>query len=231
MRSVETALAVPDAGQLPPPERLAANTRAPGSFVPATLSVGADPAATVAVTVRGPFADLDRSTAGVATFARDTGAKFTWVALDSVVPDAGGALSFDMPTTVSGELVVTLATDRAFARHGYLARAIVAVGRTAPRAAVVFDAVVTPVQFTLPPARQLKAPLRVLRTNDAEWLPMHLGSSGLALPEPTTHLLFGAGNYELVDPIDPTARQSFVVPAVEPVVISEVLTRPRAGHP
>jgi hypothetical protein len=221
---------VPDARRLPPPERLAPDTRAPNGFVPATVVVGAEAESTVSVVVRGSLADL-APTVGVALFARETGSQFTWIPLAGRAPGADGALSFDVATKVLGDLAVTLAADRDGARHGYLARRIVVVGRNAPRAAVVFDAIATPVEFVLPATRKLLAPLRVVRTDDAEWLPMHLGSSGLSLTEPTTRLVFGAGSYELVDPIDPALRLSFVVPAPAPVTISENLSRPRAGRP
>ena len=231
MRTVEASPPVPDARRLPTPERLSPQLRTSTGFVPAAVALGTDTTSIVAVTVRGTLDEAHRATAGVAIFAQQTGAKFTWVPLASTTPAADGSLSFDMPTTVVGELVVTLATERDFARHGYLARRIVLVGRNAPRAEALFDAVATPVHFTLPAALQQKTPLRVVRIDDAEWLPMHLGSSGLVLTAETSTFVFGAGSYELQDPIDPAARQSFVVPTSDPVAISATLSRPRAGRP
>jgi hypothetical protein len=228
---VEPALEVPDARRLPSPERLADDARTPNGWRPATVAVAAETVSTVSVVVRGSLADVGPATVGVALFARETGAKFTWVPLAGRTPGTDGSLSFDVPTTATGELCVTLATDRNAARHGYLARRIVAVGGNTPPGPVVFDAVASHVEFALPATRRLAAPLRVVRTDDAEWLPLHLGSSGMVLSEPSTSVVFGAGSYELVDPIDPAIRLAFDVPTTEPVAISENLSRPRADRP
>lgn len=229
-REVATASPVPEARKLPAPERLAARSASPDNFVPASVAIPSAVPSTVAIVVRDLLAGIDLATAGVAVFAQQTGAELAWLPLASAAVAADGSWTFEVPTQATGELSVALATHRDFARHGYFARRIVAVERHTPRVEAVFEGAVSPVQFTMPAGARLTAPLRVVRADDGGWLPMHIGSAGLYFDPGPTNLPFGAGNYELVDPIDAARRQSFVVPTTGPVVISEALSRPRAGR-
>ena len=169
---------------------------------------------------------------GIATFDATSGAEFTWTPLS-----AGTAQNGDLLVEVTmfgkGERCVTLATERVFARHGYLVRTsfrIAPPGGADPE--VTLDAAVSAVRFELPPKSRRAGPLRIARLDDSQWLPMDLGTTGLSLTAegPVTQLL-GAGAYELRDPIAPDRVQRFDVPAPGPVVIDPTLTVVTADRP
>jgi len=85
--------------------------------------------------------------------------------------------------------------------------------------------VVSPTRFELPSGRGRAGPLRLVRVDDPQWLPMEHGTTGVLLADTeSVTLLLGAGTYELQDPIARDKTQRFDVPAKDAVVISSTLT-------
>ncbi|MBL8750975.1 MAG: hypothetical protein JNK78_17580 [Planctomycetes bacterium] len=177
------------------------------------------------IRVKGIAPSLPAAHAGVACFDATSGAGFVWTPL-SEAAERDGSLVFDVTVHGSNEQNITVASTREFARHGYLALA-----RWDPRRSsrgsteVVLDATAQNVSFALEPSASRAGPLRILRLDDPQWLPMELASTGLYLTRgAAATMLLGSGVYELCCPIDPERRQRFEVPASGTVVLTPDLS-------
>ncbi|MBL8731643.1 MAG: hypothetical protein JNN13_04655 [Planctomycetes bacterium] len=173
--------------------------------------------------------DLASAAAGVATFASSSGSDLQWRPLLGATPtlDTTHTVTIEAGTAATS---VTLALGPEFARHGYLARAEVAAGDR--DAMLTIDAMAAAVTFTLPPGASFAGPFCLQRIDDAAWLSMSTGSSGLCLqPGRATQVLLGRGSYRLCDPLSPQNSQPFEVPAVTQLAVSPVLARTRGDRP
>jgi hypothetical protein len=214
--------------QVPTPTRLAPDPGLRRQPVPA--SVGVEPTAAVPLTivVENLPSALDPGTAGVALFATETGAEFRWLPLAA----ARDGKVFETTSNVVGSLTATVAAAPEQARHGYLA----AAERTFARAnrageTLTLDASAQQVQFGLANPEHRAGPLQIRRVGDARWHARATAPTGLLCRgKEVVVLLLGAGDYELVDPIDQQVSQRFTVPSHSPVMIREGLSRPAAGH-
>lgn len=199
---------------------------------PATAERPAPIASSVVIHLHSLPAASRTATMGVATFDATNGSGFVWTPLTAANEQADGSLLLRATVHDTSEQSVTFATDRAFARHGYLARSRFVPDRRSGEVAVSLDATTNLIRFELPPTATRAGPLRIVRLDDPTWMPMEHGTTGLSVTSsgPTT-VLFGAGEYELQDPLVPERTQRFVVPASGPVVLSPSLTVARAGRP
>lgn len=231
-------LASEDVPPLPaPPTALPAPTRlAPRvdhvAAVPASARRPLVVAATLQVRVAGvPSAFRERL--GVATFGRFGGGNFQWTPLTTATAD-GADLLLEAAVPVGTEIQVTLAASREQARHDYLAKTSVAALDGQSTARTLLRADFREVAFELPesPAATIsRGPWRLSRTDDPQWLPLQLASTGLFLQgDAATRLLLGAGAYRLEDPLEPERNLEFVVPDVDRVVLTATLAEPRAAH-
>ena len=193
------------------------------------------------VRVQGLDAGL-RTTAGVGVFDAATGASFSWTPLAEGVLADDGSVRVEIQAYTTGDLCVTVATGRDLARHGYLARTILptplasstaAAGAGAGALAEVTIAVETAtIRFELPAGAERAGPLRLTRTEDASWIPMYQGPTGITVDrDATVEIVLGAGQYELTDPLAPERHQRFEVPGPGVVTLSETLTASRADRP
>ena len=171
--------------------------------------------------------------AGVATFQAETGADFVWTPLQGATPIANGGLRIQSAALATGDLMVTLATHRRYARHGYIVRLRVpAATLTAKSEPVQLTVVAEMVELLLPTGSEQAGPLQLRRTEDPQWLPMQQASTGLVLTTGVqTKVLLGAGTYELASPLAGAKAQSFVVPGSEAVIVRKDLAQARAGRP
>lgn len=162
--------------------------------------------------------------AGIATFQAETGADFTWSPLSAATAGADGSLLVTTTAFARGEIVITLASDRRFARHGYVARrSLVPPASGVTTALVDFPVQTGTVLLRLREPAASTTSMRLLRRDDPLWLPMQQGGSGLVLPVGgELRLLLGAGDYELQDPLDATRRVQFSVPSAAPIDVSAV---------
>ncbi len=171
---------------------------------------------------------------GVATYDAQTGADFAWTPIEAAVADADGTMTLSASTHVRGELMVSFAAAPAFARHGYLARVTVAADQ-APAATVLhvdLPVVIGEVRFALPAGVERAGPLRLSRCDDPHWLPSSHAATGIDLRgDRPTAIVLGAGDYELVDPIDVTRRQRFAAPATEEIRLNPDLAGARGDRP
>lgn len=216
------------------PSRVVFETDPPVFAVPAAA---APPPATPRlhrVVLRGVPRQRLGDRAGVAVFDPRTGIDFHWAPLLAATAGEDGAVELTVRAP-EREVVLALSTAREHAHHGYLASTIVRLPAP-PEQAVEFDANVTATTFVLGGGRRRAGPLQLARVGDAEWLPLAAARNGLYV-EPGeaetggTTILLGAGEYELVDPIDPAARQRFSVPAPGPITVEKHLARPRGRRP
>lgn len=176
---------------------------------------------------------LQAADAGVATCDARTGADFTWIPLADAATAPDGSRTIETTTRVRGDLDVSLANGREWARHGYLTRVRVPVGTTAANPVVVdLPATIDLVRLRLPEGCVRAGPMYLSRCDDPQWLPTMQGATGIeVVRSKPTFMLLGAGCYELVDPIDPTRRQRFDVPSNGPVELTSTLTAARADRP
>jgi len=212
------------------PARLAPAPEFARFAAPATFQRPMPVTAEVAIRVRGLPAALRTPDMGIATFDAITGAGFAWTPLGDA---ANGTDDVVVRAAAHGtcEQSVVLATQRAFARHGYLARTRFTPTR-GTAGDVVLDSVVSATRFELPKGAARCGPLRLVRVDDPQWLPMENGTTGVVLTgTKPLMLLLGAGTYELQDPIDPTKSQRFDVPTNATVVVSPALTVAEADRP
>ncbi len=215
-----------------PPTRLAGDPAFARSAAPATGTREIPVATRLRIVMKGIAPSLRTADSGVACFDATSGAGFVWTPV-SEAAERDGSLELDVTVHGSNAQNVTVASKREFARHGYLALA-----RWDPRSSsagsteVVLDATAQNVSFALPPSAQRAGPLRILRLDDPQWLPMELASTGLYLTRgATTTMLLGSGVYELGCPIDPERRQRFEVPADGAVVLTPALSLVPADRP
>ncbi|HEX6813723.1 MAG TPA: hypothetical protein VF384_19035 [Planctomycetota bacterium] len=233
VRELSTLTPVEDLPRPPAPERLPPGPEQKRSAAAADAQWQTSAPVELAIRVRNVPRALLGETTGVATFLAETGADFVWLPLAEATAAPDGSLIATSKARAGDKIVVTLATSRAFARHGYLARAIadVANGPAGSNAEIPLDVAATTVRLQLPPTARRAGPLQLTRVDDPHWLPM-TGSNGVSLAgEAPLELLLGAGQYELSDPFAPARSQRFEAPASQPVVLSESLTVLRAGRP
>jgi hypothetical protein len=225
--------AIPDLPRPPAPERLPAgfDVRHETSTADAVWQDSAP--VDVAIRVRNVPEALRGAATGLAVMA-ETGADFDWIPLAETTATPDGSLIANSKSHAGDKLSVTLAASQAFARHGYLARSVAQVKRE-PGGAIAeiqFDVNVTRVRLQLPPAARRAGPLQLRRVDDPQWLPIHCAQNGITLVgDSPQELLLGAGQYELSDPLDPTRRQRFEVPAKGPILLIDSLAVLRAGRP
>ena len=215
---------------LPAPTRLAPRPDHVAA-VPASARRPLVVAATLQVREVGvPAAFRDRL--GVATFGLAGGGNFQWTPL-AAATSAGDDLLVEAAVPVGTALQVTLAATREQARHDYLAKIAMPALDGHDAAATVLHADFREVAFELPesPAATIsRGPWRLVRTDDPQWLPLQLASTGLYLDgDAATRLLLGAGSYRLEDPLEPERNLEFAVPAVDRVVLSAMLAEPRGA--
>lgn len=185
---------------------------------------------TLTVTAHGLPATLDLAVAGVAVFLADSGGEFTWTPFTHASGNRAAGLTVRPTVRGTGPFVITVAAERAFARHGYLARG--SCDLTADSApAAVLDASAAVVEFHLAPGQRRAGPFRLVRSDDPSWAAMPAGTTGLTVAgtEPARWLL-GHGRYELLDPIGGQIVRRFEVPATTTVEISAVAA-PRSDRP
>lgn len=200
---------------------------------PAAVARAATPNLVVPVLVRGVDPAWRTPDMGVALFAAETGADFVWQPLAGAAPAADGSLLVECTTGAMGDVVVTLASERRFARHGYLAKlqtrpVVASRDRSQPMELAVRAAAVT---FAAPELPYHVGPLRLARRDDPDWLPPLPTATGLAFDGATRHtLLLGAGDYELRDPLSDRAQQ-FSTPATTNVAINGIWAAARADRP
>jgi len=224
--------AIADLPRPPAPERLPGgfDVRREASAADAIWQDGAP--VDVAIRVRNLPKELLGAETGLAVMA-ETGADFDWVPLAETTAAPDGALIATSKSHAGDKLSVTLATSRAFARHGYLARSIARVKRE-PAGAIAeipFDVDVATVRLQLPPTARRAGPLQLRRVDDPQWLPIHCAPNGITLVgDSPQDLLLGAGQYELSDPLDQAHRQRFEAPSRDPIVLIESLAVLRAGR-
>lgn len=222
---VPTPVTVPDAPTRLPPAPEFARFAAP-----ATVQRPMPVTASVTIRLRGLPTAVRTAEMGIATFDAVTGAGFSWTPIGDA---ANGTDDLVLRAEFHGtcEQAVVLASQRAFARHGYLARTTFTPSRN-PTTEIELDSMVSTTRFQLPNGALRSGPLRLVRVDDPQWLPMENGTTGvvLASAEPAT-LLLGAGTYELQDPIHREKTQRFVVPAAGPIVLNADLTVAAADRP
>lgn len=218
---------------------LAAPDRLPtgGDLAPRPLASGrgrpSPRSQVVTVDLHAPPLAFLGAEAGVATFQAETGADFVWTPLQGATPIANGGLRIQSAALATGDLMVTLATHRRYARHGYIVRLRVpAATLTAKSEPVQLTVVAEMVELLLPTGSEQAGPLQLRRTEDPQWLPMQQASTGLVLTTGVqTKVLLGAGTYELASPLAGAKAQSFVVPGSEAVIVRKDLAQARAGRP
>lgn len=214
---------------VPPPTRLAPDPDLRREAVPASVVVAPQEPVRLAIALQNLPGFLDPDVAGVALFATETGADFRWLPLSAC--RAGAVL--EATSTVVGSLTITVATSREHARHGYLVRKAHRFGRARHEVETLpLDAAAQRVQFVLANATHAAGPLQIRRIDDPSWQASDVAPTGLCCRgKDAVEVTLGAGNYELVDPIEPSIRQQFTVPAPSPVQITGALSRPAAGRP
>ena len=178
----------------------------------------AEPVA-VSIHVEAPadFAD----TAGAALVSAD-GTREQWVPFAAMTTTPDGRRAVQWKGERQGG-TVTIATSREEARHAYLARLDHDASAT-----MRIDCVATVVALRPPEGTAAAGPLRIVRIGHPHWLPLAIATAGLYVG-PATTLLLGAGEYELVDPIDGTRRQRFSVPADSAITLDAGFAPPRAA--
>lgn len=224
------AVVMPTLPPLPAPQRLPAGEGFALRAVTATAERTQPSARAVTIELHAVPREHLGSEAGVATFQAETGADFVWTPLQTAEPTTDGGLRIRSTALATGDLMVTLATDRRYARHGYLVRQrIPADSLTTPTQLTVAAELV---ELLLPAGTDHAGPLQLRRIEDPQWLPMHDASTGVRLATGARKkLLLGAGAYELAAPLAGVPPQTFTVPAAGPVTIRKDLAEARAGRP
>jgi hypothetical protein len=183
------------------------------------------------ITLRGVPAELRTPAAGVASFQASSGSDFVWSPLATAT---GGNEVIELLTTVrgSGDVVVTLAAARPFARHGYLLRQQVAANGDGAELRVDLTLTTARVRLRLLDPDIASLPLRLVRRDDPQWLPMELGGGSIVVPRGgELTLLLGAGDYELRDPLAPSRAVALQVPGSSEVDVSAALATERGDRP
>lgn len=229
LRSVEPPPAVAAAATIGAPERLAPDPELRQRALPASVAMDPREPSRIAIAVRNLPAGLDRRVAGIALCAADTGAEFAWTPLAELGAD--GILNASTP--IVGSVAITLARSRAHARHGYLQRAVHTFPLSrGPVQPVPFDCAIETVQLVLAVPQHTAGPLCLRRTDDPQWTASDAAPTGLVLQgKAAVEILLGAGDYELVDAVAASRRQTFTVPTRGPVTVTAAVSRPAIDRP
>ncbi len=152
-----------------------------------------------------------------------------WLPFASTNPEAA---TFEVDTRVDhiGDYTCWVATDRAAAAHGYLARAVATVGRTG--GSITIDASATLLTFA--PAKNVlhAGPFRLSRADDPHWTAPGRAAAGISIRDGAPFVLWlGNGNYELGDPLRAERRLQFSTKGAQSIAISDDLAALRAGRP
>jgi hypothetical protein len=170
---------------------------------------------------------------GVAVFRADTGADFQWFPIENAMRGDDGRPLVHAAVEPGATWIVTIAAERAFARHGYVQRRVIEIpaATTTAAAVVTLPTALTAVQFTLPTDARRAGPLRLERADDPLWLPMDQSAANLVVtPGQSLSIALGAGSYALVDPFDQGRRVEFEVPGATTVDVSALASRTRDGR-
>lgn len=214
--------------QLPAATPLPRDADAVPDFLPASATRSAT-SRTLTVQFDHVPPELPATTAGVATFTSASGSDLHWCPFAAATPASGPSRTLTVRASTAATSV-TLAIGPEFARHGYLVRAEVPAGDH--DATLTIDATAVELTFTLPPAATFAGPFCLQRVDDAAWLSMSTGPSGLCLqPGRATRVLLGRGSYRLSDPLAPQNHQPFEVPAVTQLALTPALARARGDRP
>lgn len=218
------ALPVP-APLTPSPEfrqRAATPGRAPAKVATNTASIE--------IAVDGSGLALLGPNAGVATFQRENGAEFVWTPFP---PETNAASTRQLTVQVSAgkSVVVTVAAEARFARHGYATKADIEAESLVGERPVQLSLTTHRVELLLPQNQPTAGPLQLAQIADPDWLPMQ-SSTGIVLQQGRrTELALGAGDYQLSAPLTQIPAQRFTVPAAAPIVLTNALAAARAGRP
>lgn len=229
LRSVEPRPAALAAATSSAPERLVPDPELRQRALPASVAMNPRETSRIAIAMRNLPPTLDRSVAGIALCAAETGAEFTWTPLAELGAD--GVLSATTP--IVGSVAITLARSRAQARHGYLQRAVHTFPLSrGPVEPVPFDCATDTVQLVLADPQHAAGPLCLRRSGDPQWTASDAAPTGLLLRgKATVEVVLGSGDYELVDAVDPTRRQPFTVPTRGPLAVTAAVSRPASDRP
>lgn len=178
--------------------------------------------APIPVTIRLVTASELPATAGVATVTKD-GVQLQWVPFTTMPVAEDGSRQMTWNGEVQGGSI-TIATSPDDARHAYLLRV-----QHGTESAMHIECAVATVALRPPEGVSTVGPLRLVRVDRPDWLPRSLATAGLVV-DAETSLLLGPGDYELVDPIDPTRRQRFAAPAAAAITIDASLAAPRVAQ-
>ncbi len=227
-RSSEPVPVDPPLPKLQAPERLPPDPELRRQAVPASVVMDPQEPSRIAIVLRDIPPFLDANTAGVAMFAADTGAEFTWTPL-STFRDGN---AHEITTPIVGPVTFTVARSRGQARHGYLIRTTHTFPRSrGPLVALPILAAAHQVRFELANKTHTAGPLRLRRLGDDGWRATDAAPTGLSFGGSTTiDLVLGAGDYELGNPNDPTQTQRFTVPAMATIAVSATLSRPASAR-
>ncbi len=189
----------------------------------------ARPGLAITVRVRNVASAWRTEGAGIGIARRDHQDGLVWLPFANAIERTGEIL---LPHTLAdaGDYVLTIAAGRAFANHGYLTRHLLTLGNDSKKE-IELDASASLITFAAL-GQKHAGPFRVLRPDDANWLPMDAATGGLILgPEQPNRLWLGNGEYELRDPLVPERSQPFAVPTSTPVQLSATLAPPRTDRP
>jgi hypothetical protein len=228
LHSVERHAPMAPAASVQPPRRLPPDPEAHRRAMPASVAVNQEERVPVRIALQNLPEFLTEGPAGIALFSAETGADFDWIPLST----CRDGVNVETTSPVVGPLTITIARDRAHARHGYLAQTThTFAARRGASEVRQFDVSAYPVELQVTADRNA-GPLRLTRVKDPGWQASDAAPTGVSCrPGHSTTLVLGPGDYELTDPLDPTRKQPFTVPTSGPVLISEALSRPAADHP
>lgn len=227
LHSIDALEPIAEATQLEAPGRLPADPEARRRALPASVAVNPEERVPVRITLQNVPDFLAGEQPGIALFSAETGADFDWIPLST----CRDGVHLETSTPIVGPVAITIARDRASARHGYLVRTTHTFSaRRGSSEPLKFDVQSYRVALAVGDHREA-GPIRLTRANEPDWQSSGSAPTGVSCqPGTPTTLALGPGEYELTDPIDPTRNQRFTVPSTAMVQISDSLSRPLAGH-
>jgi hypothetical protein len=224
----------PSAAPTPPPAPQRVFADGPTAAEPVPMPVARDDDEAIEFRIRLTSVPDDLPpTAGVAVFATEASAEFTWLPIQGTPLAADGSCHLTAATRVVGELRIVLAAAPTLARHSWLcATHVRPVANLSEPAEFVLEVAVQKVEFRLPAGAGSAGPLQIVRLDAPMWTLAGSVPEGLCLQGATPRVvLLGAGAYELRDPLASTRRQPFTVPGHDHIVVNETLATGRAYRP